>query len=143
MKVIINLDKQFVMILKILALFLILMVSVSSKAADQDISLTPNGCSVTVKANTNDCSSNQCGSDSTCVCALQGDFITWQMQGSEKFKLKFSGDSPLKDSCGKNFKGSSIKCKVKEHLQLGQTFDYEVVIKGCGQGTDPRIVIGK
>jgi hypothetical protein len=30
---------------------------------------------------------------------------------------------------------------VKESLTVGQSFDYQVVMQGCDNGSDPRIII--
>jgi hypothetical protein len=111
-----------------------------SHAADQTIQLSANQCSVTMSANAN-CDAGQCAGDSACVCASKGDHVTWQLAGSDNFKLKFKGDSPLKDNCGKNFKASKHKCKVKEQVSKGQSYTYEIYLQRCTNGSDPRIVI--
>jgi len=111
-----------------------------SRAADQTIQLSADQCAVSMSANA-DCDAGQCSGDKACVCASKGDHITWQLSGEDKFKLKFSGDSPLKDNCGKNFKGKKHKCKVKESVAKGQIYSYEIFLKSCQNGTDPRIII--
>ena len=118
------------------------MLSSSLFAADLQISLTASECSVTASTPQGDgCDTGQCGGEAGCVCAAKGDFITWTLSGEEKYKMKFDGNSPLKDNCGKTFSKGSHKCKVKEEVVAGESYAYEVVIEKCANGSDPRIVI--
>ncbi|TQV72815.1 hypothetical protein FLL45_15205 [Aliikangiella marina] len=110
-------------------------------AEDIAISMTESQCTVSMSSADNGCDAGQCAGDSACVCAAKGDFITWILPGNDKFKLKFSGDSPLKDNCGKNYKASKQKCKIKEDVSPGQEYTYLVKLKKCANGTDPRVVI--
>ncbi|WP_076539552.1 hypothetical protein [Shewanella sp. UCD-KL21] len=122
------------------------MFSRQSLAEDQTISLVASECAVTVTPNEGSgCEQGQCEGVEACICAKRGDFITWEMADDifSKFKLKFTKNSPLKDQCGKNFKNGKAKCKVKEELEVGESFDYLVMLEGCDEGTDPRIVISK
>jgi hypothetical protein len=112
--------------------------------ADVTIDLTPSQCSVSFSLPGGDgCDASQCSSISGCVCVSKGDFITWNLPNNEKFKLKFQGQSPFKDNCGKNFKQAKHQCKVKSEVTENQQFDYDVVLQNCANGTDPRIVIKK
>ena len=110
----------------------------NSHAADIDLSV--NECKVTMNVVNADCDTGQCTGDSTCVCASKGDFITWNIAGDDKFKMKFEGDSPLANNCGKNFKGKNHKCKVKESVSKPE-YSYNIYLERCPHGTDPRIVI--
>ncbi|SET31102.1 hypothetical protein [Thalassotalea agarivorans] len=141
---------QGVSILRVLSLtILMLLVSFSVRSSSDDfvINLTPDAsdsCKVSLSnSEGNDCDANQCGSDNACICLAKGDHVKWKMpEGNHtKFKLKFTTDNPLKDNCGKNFKKDKHKCVVKSDVSVGQVFVYDVVMEGCGQGTDPRIII--
>ena len=109
--------------------------------ADVSIQLSAQECTVSVSIAANGCDADQCSGDSTCVCASKGEHIKWDFSGDDKFKLKFSGDSPLKDNCGKNFKKKKHKCVVKDDTSKGQSYSYDIRLKSCANGTDPRIVI--
>lgn len=123
----------------VIALWMSIIAS-NSRAANQTIQLSANQCNVSMSASAN-CDAGQCSGDSACICASKGDHITWQLAGHDKFKLKFSGDSPLKDSCGRNFKPGDHKCKIKESVSKGQSYTYEIYLERCRNGTDPRIII--
>ncbi len=127
--------------LKVFFVGMLLSMSGLSFAGDIEISMSESQCSVSMSSSSNGCDANQCDGDSACVCAAKGDFITWNLPTNEKFKLKFSGESPLKDNCGKNYKKGKQKCKVKEEVSKGQTYTYLVKLQKCANGTDPRIVI--
>jgi len=119
-----------------------LLISVGSASADATINLTPSQCSVSFSVSGGDgCDQSQCSGVAGCVCVKKGEFITWNISGDDKFKLKFQGSSPLHKNCGHNFKGKQHNCKVKDEVQPGQQYDYQVILKSCANGTDPRIVI--
>ena len=122
----------------IITLWLVIIMGNSHAAT---INLSANQCEVSMTVVSADCDAGQCSGDSTCVCASKGDFVIWNIAGDDKFKMKFSGDSPLKDNCGKNFKGKKHKCKVKDTVSKGQSYSYEIYLERCSNGTDPRIII--
>jgi len=128
-------------VLKVLVAGYLMFASTVGWAENIEINMNESQCSVSMSSPNNGCDANQCAGDSACVCAAKGDFITWKLPGDDKFKLKFSGDSPLKDNCGKNYKKQTQKCKIKEEVSPGQTYDYLVKLKKCANGTDPRVVI--
>ena len=111
-------------------------------AEEQVIELSVNGCNVSLSMPTgNSCDQSQCASDDTCICASKGDHIKWTINNEDKFKLKFSADSPLQNNCGKNYKGKKHKCVVKESTSKGESFTYDIKLKRCANGTDPKIII--
>ena len=135
-----------------------------TQAADISIQLDADAkkCTVALKfTDGNGCDEKQCAGDTDCLCAGKGDHITWLLEGTDKFKLKFSthshspshshsdssskthshSDSPLKENCGKNFKASKHKCVVKDEVVKGQSYGYEIYLESCSNGTDPKIVI--
>jgi|GEM_PF-1837514 len=116
----------------------------NNNANDPDMIIIPGEecISEVIYAGDDNCDEQQCGADKNCVCAKKNQAITWWIAGKRKFKLKFESDSPL-DSCGDTFKRKKQKCKVKNQVQVNQVFKYEVILDGCGTGTDPRIVIRK
>jgi hypothetical protein len=129
-------------ILSALSAALLIFYSVNLYAADVQISLTATACEVSASTPGGDgCDTGQCNGEAGCVCVAKGDFITWTLGGNEKYKMKFSGDSPLKDNCGKNFKQGERKCKVKEEVVPEQSYAYEVMLEKCANGSDPRIII--
>ncbi len=106
------------------------------------INLTVNECSVLLSPPSGgNCDENQCSGDSTCICASKGDHITWRLNNNDKFKLRFSGDTPLKQNCGKNYKKSKHKCVVKEDVAVDEEFIYDIKLQQCDDGTDPKIII--
>ncbi|AZG36240.1 hypothetical protein [Shewanella psychromarinicola] len=144
MKLVMNYTKNYLKSLVTIIFGIAIMLSGNSFGADKQIALTVNECAVSASVNGGSgCDADQCASEAGCICTKKGDFITWKLDNEvdSDFKLKFSGDSPLKDNCGKNFKKSERKCKVKESLTIGQSFDYQVVMQGCDNGSDPRIII--
>ena len=114
----------------------------ASEAKDIQVSLTENQCKVSLSTPSGDnCDAGQCSGQAGCVCATKGDFVSWTLPGGDKYKMKFSGASPLHTNCGKNFKSGNHKCKIKEEVSKGQQYDYVVILQKCANGTDPRIVI--
>ncbi len=134
--------KSISKVLSLGLLMLITLFATQSRAADQELQLTAQGCNVTVKSiGGNSCDNNECGSDSSCICLAKGQHAKWLLAGTDKFKLKFSENSPLKDNCGKNFKKGKHKCVVKDSTSKGEEYSYEVVLERCPHGTDPKIII--
>lgn len=134
-------------IISLIVTILVIGFSTTILARDHNVDITPESggaCGTTVKVlSGSDCNKNQCGNDAACLCIKKGEFITWNLTSDKKrkFKFKFSDGSPLAKNCGKNFKKGSNKCKVKESVSPGDSFNYDVIMEGCGTGTDPRIVI--
>ncbi len=113
----------------------------SGTRADVYIQLDVRECSVSVSTSDDGCDADQCAGDTTCVCASKGDHVNWSITGGNSFKMKFASGSPLKDNCGKNYKKDKQKCVVKDDVSRGQSYSYDIYLKQCDDGTDPRIVI--
>lgn len=135
-----TLSRRFYINLSVWLLFTL--AAFQTRAGEQQLQLTVQACTVTVKAlNGDGCKTNQCSGDSSCVCLSKGQHAKWLLTSEDKFKLKFSGNSPLKDNCGKNFKADKHKCVVKESVNPGESYSYEVMLERCANGTDPRIIV--
>ncbi|GAA0784674.1 MULTISPECIES: hypothetical protein [Pseudomonadati] len=133
--------------IKVVVATILIIFAAAANPADYIVEITPQNedtCATDVYVvGDNGCENNQCGSDAACLCAKQKDNINFMLTHFEEkmFKLKFSNDSPLAKNCGKNFKKGSENCKVKDEVLPGDSYDYEVVMEGCGAGTDPKIII--
>ena len=111
-------------------------------ADDVYISLSTEGCEVMAEAEDNQCDAGQCAGDAACVCAQKGQFLVWDLPSGEKFKMIFTGNDPLRDNCGKNYKAGH-KCKIKEEVEEGDSYSYLIKLQRCDDGSDPRIIIRK
>lgn len=131
-------SKRFSSIL-LLAFFLLAFTGLVQ--ADAYIQLDVVGCDVEVSVSDSGCDNGECSGDLACICASRGEHIHWNESGNNSFKFKFDSGSPLKNNCGKNFKKGKQKCVVKEDLSSGDSYSYEIYLKQCDDGTDPRIVI--
>jgi hypothetical protein len=136
------LTKGFSTIVSCLFVLSMSLISLNAGAFDQSLVLTVNGCEVTAVAeNGNGCLANECGADRSCICVQKAEHVIWKLATEDKFKLLFSGSSPLKDTCGKNFKKSKHKCVVKNEVNKGESYQYLIKLQRCAQGSDPKIII--
>jgi len=126
------------------------LLTTSALAKNVSVDLKVSGCSVTVAtAGGDSCDKNQCKGAADCVCMAAGDDIGWllknadgtRMNDRDDFKIIFSGKSPLTTNCGDTFSRSSHQCGLNRNIQVGQSYDYQIFLKRCRQGTDPRIII--
>jgi len=133
--------KKLVFLIATISLF---MTPLTSQAADQYIQLStsPDSCTVTVTNESgNGCGKSQCAGDASCACVSRNDHVHWILNSNDKFSIKFPDGSPLKQTCGKNFKKGKRKCVVKDGLDYGQSYNYEIYLQRCDRATDPRLVI--
>ncbi len=122
----------------------------SALAKDVSVDLKVSGCSVTVATVGGDsCDQDQCKGAADCVCMAAGDNVSWllknadgtRMNDRDDFKIIFDGKSPLTTNCGDTFSRSSHQCGLNRNIRVGQSYDYQIYLKRCRQGTDPRIII--
>ncbi|MDQ7049514.1 MAG: hypothetical protein Q9M92_08215 [Enterobacterales bacterium] len=124
--------------------------STSALAKNVSVDLKVSGCSVTVAtAGGDNCDKNQCNGAADCVCMAAGDDVSWllknadgtRMNDRDNFKIIFGEKSPLTRNCGDTFSRSSHQCGLNRNIAVGQSYDYQIYLKRCRQGTDPRIII--
>ncbi|MEE4244857.1 MAG: hypothetical protein V2I33_05575, partial [Kangiellaceae bacterium] len=81
----------------------------------------------------------ECKGVKGCVCAAQGDTITWYIKGEKGFKIAFIDANPFDKRCSLGSTDLTLSCTIPADAKLG-IYDYDVILAGCKTGTDPRIV---